>query len=121
MGQGPRPNRKDPPKLPAQKGAGAEAGGSADTPTPSCEREWTLQTRLRPGVAATEGAAVRLHLAAPPRVETEEGEIGELEDRSARYMEACLVEGYRMVGRILEVSRSNGIAQIVVAGVKEAV
>jgi len=122
MGQGNKSTvdvRKASPRRGRRQGH-AEAGQhgeSGDGARPHyCELAHTLSVTIEGGASLSVGSPVELALASPPRVLSAGRDVGEVDDRKARAMERCIVDGFPMSGTVRRLSADGQRGQIVVSG-----
>jgi hypothetical protein len=103
--------------------AGPGTGGSGqgqpkpEEPVDFCERAHELRFQARPAATPHVGQAIRLVFASVPHVVSATGEaIGELTDRRHSAIQRCLLDGYVMVGYLIELDLDRRHGRVRVAG-----
>lgn len=117
MGQNPNPRPQPPKAAPAPTRGDGEGppGGDGDT-IDFCLMTHPVQVSLLPGAPAQIGDPVTLGLGSPPTVNAGPELIGTLSDGIAQALGRCLIDGFRLTGKIDEIDLEGRIARITVSG-----
>lgn len=96
--------------------AGSEVGGvNEESP---CEAPKTLNVLFMKPLTVKPEDTVKLRLGTPVAVLAQGVEVGRIQEPDASHAEACLLEGYTLIGSVQFVDPESGAGMIMVTGKK---
>lgn len=92
-------------------------GNSANDESP-CEAAKVLSVLFTVPTSVKQGELIQLRLGIPPAVLVRGSEVGHVQEPDSNYVEACLLEGYKLRGSVHSIDLETGTGTVSVNGEK---
>lgn len=93
-------------------------GGNSPSAESPCEATKTFSALFPIPTSVKQGDLVKLRLGIPPAVLVRGEEVGHVQESDSDYVEACLLEGYKLSGSVQSIDPETGAGTVSVNGEK---